>query len=311
MRPHLVALVLTGLTLGTQLSGAPKAKPKKSLAETLPKPALQHYEKGRLLFADGDFASALLEFQQAHTLAPEPRLLWNMAVCEKNLRHYTKTASLVQLYLDAPAEGRTKAEDAEARTLLETVRGFIGRVVPRIEPAGAAVDLDGAPLGKAPVPPVEADMGPHTLHVSLAGYRSIARTFSLPGGADLGIDVALVRQKAWLRIDVTAGEAVFVDGAPLVGGELEVPPGHHLVRVAASGKKTWELDVTVADGETRRVTPRLESTSGVAWPWIVGGAALIVGASVTTYLLLRPTSNAPEVVPGTIPPGSVQLPLFR
>src|SRR5437016_6190653 len=67
-----------------------------SLSETLSGDAKSAYDAAKVLFGDGDFASAALKFRSAHDLSNDPRLLWNIAACEKNLRHYAKVVSLVQ-----------------------------------------------------------------------------------------------------------------------------------------------------------------------------------------------------------------------
>ena len=116
---------------------APLPPFKKPLAETLTGMARAEYEAGRLLYADGDYAGAALKFQLAYEQSKDPRLLWNMAACEKNLRHYAKVVELVERYI---AEGgtRLKPEDrAEADALLGTVRAFISTVTLDVQPEGA------------------------------------------------------------------------------------------------------------------------------------------------------------------------------
>src|SRR5882724_2714841 len=68
---------------------APPAPPgPRPLSESLTGGAKSDYEAARLLYGDGDHAGALVKFQSAFDQSKEPRLLWNMAACEKNLRHY-------------------------------------------------------------------------------------------------------------------------------------------------------------------------------------------------------------------------------
>src|SRR6478736_4874903 len=70
----------------------------KPLAETLTGEAKSAYDSARVLFGDGDFGGALVKFQAAYDKSKDPRLLWNMAACEKNLRHYARTLQLVRRY---------------------------------------------------------------------------------------------------------------------------------------------------------------------------------------------------------------------
>src|SRR5205085_12663957 len=69
-----------------------------TLAETLTGSAKQDYEAGRVLFEDQDYAGALLKFQHAFETTPDPRLLWNMAACEKSARNYASALALLERY---------------------------------------------------------------------------------------------------------------------------------------------------------------------------------------------------------------------
>jgi TolA-binding protein len=57
------------------------------LASSLRGQAATDYQAARILFDDGDYAGASLKFQHAFEESGDARLLWNIAVCEKNLRH--------------------------------------------------------------------------------------------------------------------------------------------------------------------------------------------------------------------------------
>src|ERR1700723_275589 len=86
-----VSAVSTVSTLASaqhaQHASATHAKP---LAQSLPADARRDYDAGKLLFEDGDYATALLKYQAAYDQTHDPRLLWNVAVCQKDLRHYAR-----------------------------------------------------------------------------------------------------------------------------------------------------------------------------------------------------------------------------
>ena len=64
--------------------------PPPSLSESLSGAAKAEYDAGKLLYQDGDYAGAQLKFRAAYETSKDPRLLWNMAAAEKNLRHYAQ-----------------------------------------------------------------------------------------------------------------------------------------------------------------------------------------------------------------------------
>lgn len=292
---------------------------KKSLAETLTGVAKSEYEAGRLLYADGDYAGASLKFQRAYEESKDPRLLWNTAAAEKNLRHYAKVVELVERYV-AEGGSRLKPEDiAEADALLATVRAFISTVTLDVQPEGADIFVDDVKVGVSPLPkPVLIDMGEHRIRVSKEGFQDFNATQSLQGGAPFSLMVALqaVVHQGRLRIVASPGETILVDGKQVGSGEWEgvLPSGIHSVTVQAAGKRTYQSDVAVQDNQTASVRVSLESATPAAakddkgsmtWLWIAGGAVLATGLGVGAYFVFKPEDEEP--VPGSL--GTVELPL--
>jgi hypothetical protein len=297
---------------------APLPPFKKSLADTLTGAAKAEYEAGRLLYGDGDYAGASLKFQRAYEESKDPRLLWNTAAAEKNLRHYAKVVELVERYV-AEAGTRLKPEDrTEADALLGTVRAFIATVTVDVQPEGAAIFVDDVQVGVSPMSaPVLVDMGERRIRVTKAGYQDFAATQSLQGGAPFSLMVALqpVVHQGRLRIVASPGETISVDGKPVGTGEWEgvLPSGIHSVTVSAAGKRTYQSDVAVQDDQTQSLRVTLESDAPAAadgkgsmtWLWIAGGAVLATGLGVGAYFAFKPEDKEP--IPGTL--GTVELPL--
>lgn len=288
------------------------------LSESLRGMARAEYEAGKILYADGDFSGAAMKFQRAYDESKDPRLLWNMAAAEKNLRHYVRVFTLVERYL-LEAEGRLSAEDrADAEALLGTVKGFIGEVTLNVNPAGASISVDDQLLGAAPLPgSVKLEMGERKITVHKAGYADFVATRTIAGGSPTRIDVTLQAEvhEGRLRVVAGAGDAIRIDGQ-LVGTsqwEGKLKTGIHAVQVSAEGKVSYQSDVGVEDGQLANVRVTLESKalaqrgSAPIWPWIAGGAAL-AGLSVGAYFLFRPRDDAPTPpVDGSLDPGSIPL----
>jgi hypothetical protein len=73
-----------------------------------------------------------------------------------------------------------------------------------------------------------------------------------------------------------------------------------------------QTDVAIEDNETRRVQVTLEAepSRSSTWLWVGGGVLTAAGLGLGAYYLLRPeTTPAPAPQVGTMPPGTVQLPL--
>src|SRR5438045_6826203 len=101
---------LLGLSLCSSAALAQSAAPAPAaplpatatLSDSLKGIAKADYAAAKILYEDGDFQSALLKLKSSYEASKDARLLWNMAACEKNLRHYAEVARLVDRYL---AEG--------------------------------------------------------------------------------------------------------------------------------------------------------------------------------------------------------------
>jgi hypothetical protein len=284
------------------------------LSQSLQGPAKDAYESGRLLAANHDFVGALAKFQQAYSFSNEPRLLFNMAVCNKELRHYARMQSLLLKYVhDAgpslSGDGRTAVDQA-----LVAIRPLVATVRLTVNESSAAVSVDGEPVGTTPLAePLAVDLGKHTLTVKKQGFDTSEQTIDTPGGETTSLSVALVAEKNAGHLVVTSdeGATVFIDGSVAGKGHFEgqLEPGTHRVRVTESGKTPFASEVALREGETRTMEVTLESSEhhALVWPWIVGGVVLAAGAAVGGYFLFKPSDQTGPPPDGKL--GSVSFAL--
>src|SRR3974390_521951 len=99
----------------------PRARP---LAQSLPPDARRDYDAGKLLFEDGDFGTALLKYQAAYDATHDPRLLWDVAVCEKSLRHYARAIEVLSRYLADGGELLSGGDRRDAQELTRAITPF-------------------------------------------------------------------------------------------------------------------------------------------------------------------------------------------
>jgi tetratricopeptide (TPR) repeat protein len=161
--------------------GAP-ASSRASLADSLSGSAKDDYEAGKLLFSDGDYAGAALKFERAHAASKDPRLLWNQAAAEKNLRRYARAEALLRRYLDEGGELSSEAERAEAAALIDAIQDFIAEVRLQVSEPGAEVFVDDVSVGASPLPaPLRLDMGKRQIRVKKPGFRDAVQELELAG----------------------------------------------------------------------------------------------------------------------------------
>ncbi|MFT3776536.1 MAG: PEGA domain-containing protein [Minicystis sp.] len=294
-------------------SGAPAAPAVKPLAETLTGMAKAEYEAGRILYADKDYANAIVKFQRAHELSNDPRLLWNIAVCQKNLRRYSKMLDTIRRYRKEAAAMLTDEDRTQAAEIIKTVETFVSALKLRANEDGAEVFVDDEKVGTTPLAePVFVDVGIRKIKLKKPGFKDFVVTREIVGGGEVSLDAQIEKEIHRGRLQVNAGDndLIAIDGKPTGKGKWEgsLPSGGHTLRVTAQGMAAYQSEVVIQDDQLRRVDVTLnplprDTTKTVLW--IVGGAALAAGAAVGGAFLFKPSRTAP--VEGNISPGTVQL----
>jgi hypothetical protein len=284
-----------------------------SLADSLSGAARADYDAARILYDDGDFVGALTKLESAFNASKDPRLLWNMAACEKAQRHYARMIDLLERYL---AEGATLIgpdERQATRDLVATVQQFVNELRLEIEPEGARVLIDGAEAATAPLSkPLRVDMGKRQLRVEKAGFVPYATELDLAGGKSVELKVALAAEvhEGMLRVVADPSAVISVDGKVMGTATWTgtLPSGAHTVHVSGAGKQSYHTEVVIKDGDTsalhialqdeqKNVLLRDQGSNNTIW-WVVGGVAL-AGAGVGTYFLLRPDDEPRQPDSGT------------
>ncbi len=276
--------------------------------------AKAEYEAGRILYGDKDYANAIVKFQRAYDLSKDPRLLWNVAVCEKNLRRYAKMLATIRRYQADGASLLTEEEKARAAEIVTTVATFVSALTVNVDEVGAEVFIDDEKVGTSPLAgPVTVDVGTRKIRVTKKGFKPKELPKPIPGGGALTVDLQLEKEIHRGRLQVIAGaeDIISLDGKVIGKGRWEgaVPSGGHQLRVTASGMTPFQSEAVVQDDQLRRIdvtlTPLAKTDGTKTILWIIGGTVLAAGATVGGFFLFRPTEAA--TVQGTIAPGNVQL----
>jgi tetratricopeptide (TPR) repeat protein len=312
--PTCLSVLLLGGTAPAQSSEAqpnlaPAAAELPPLAESLKGEAKAEYAAARILFEDGDYAGAITKLSKAHQLSADPRFLWNLAVAEKNLRHYSKVIDYVGRFLAAGAPYVTAADKTQAEELLLAVRDFVSEVTIETDPSGVTVEVDGQDVGTTPLSaPLSLDLGHRTLRLAKAGYRNEERSLKLEGGKPARISFALTKDvhEGTLKIITDPQTRIRVDGK-LAGTGLwqgAVPSGAHAIQLEGDKKVPQTTEVVLVDGESRTINIQLlsetaERSKGIpTWVWVTGGIAA-AGLGTGAYFLFRSRSERPPIQEGT------------
>jgi tetratricopeptide (TPR) repeat protein len=322
-RASLWLLMLGTPALADELQQTPQQTSPPPLSESLTGTAKTDYDSGKVLYEDGDYAGALVKFQSAYELSGDARLLWNVAACEKSLRHYAAVLDLLAEYRRLAQ--LTEEERGQVDSLMGTLGPLVSGMTVQGAPAGAEVYVDDRLRGVLPLDkPILLDLGERRVRVQRDGYEAHTETLQVRGANQITVQAALrpLQQatESTLSVQADADARIFVDerlvGTGTFHGNIE--PGLHGIRVEAPGRRTHHSEVTLEPGRERSLDIRLareaeERKRGVRpWVWVAGGAVLASGAAVGGYALFRrddeSTPAGPTLVQGTLQPGSVRLP---
>jgi hypothetical protein len=283
-----------------------------SLAESLGESARADYESGKILYADGDYAGAVIKFQRAYEASGDPRLIWNQAVAEKNQRHYVRVAELIERYLVESGDRISVEERSDANRTLEAVLAFVTDVHFKVVPDGVAIFVDGQQVGTSPLSrPLRVDMGERRIRAQKPGYQPLSAVHQFKGGTEATVEINLqpeVRQ-GQLRVDASPWDTIRVDGRVVGTGAWRgtLRSGPHRVEVSAPGKRTYSTQIAINDDQvdTLRIVlePLPHAPAGAIRPvkrdaggdatlaWVTGSVLVLAGLSVGSYFLFTPEAR--------------------
>lgn len=310
-----LAAALSACLVGVPAAAQPAQPPAaaqatKPLSESLSGMAKAEYEAGKILYADKDYANAIVKFSHAYELSHEPRLLWNIAVCEKNLRRYTRMLDAIQRYRKDAGPVLTDQDRANADELVKTVQALVSSLKVTVTEEGADIFVDEQKIGVSPLKePVLIDVGTRRFKVTKKGFKDFVKTQDVVGAQDVSLAVMLEKEVHQGRLVVEAGpkDMISIDGKAMGLGRWEgsLPSGGHTLRVTAPGMAAYQSEVVIQDDKERRVPVTLETAKSntATILWVSGGALLAAAAVVGGLFLIK--NPEPTSTTGTL--GTVQL----
>jgi formylglycine-generating enzyme required for sulfatase activity len=167
-----------------------------------------------------------------------------------------------------PHRGTLEVGSAETQRYEVTLRPLPGRVSFAGLPEGAALRLDGEPLGTAPLGAIDIAAGDHRLAVEAPRYLPLEKTIEVTGRA-IAQTISLELAPAWADITIAsapAGATISVGDAVLgeTPATVEVLQGERTLSLRAPGFAEYRTTLDVAAGEPRDLgTITLTPAAGV------------------------------------------------
>ncbi|MDB4977541.1 MAG: TonB-dependent receptor [Myxococcaceae bacterium] len=184
-------------------------------------------EEGYALRERGEDDQALVKFQQAYRLAPEPRALAQIALAEQALGRWREAEVHIKEALSHTTDGWVLQRRSLLEQSLRAIEGELGSLEIRCNVAGATVEVAGRVIGKTPLAGAlrEPDS---VVQVKLAaeGYFPVARTVTIHRGQ---------LNRAEFTLVVRPAEAASTLLGPAVPARLAAPPRDD----APTRRKRW------------------------------------------------------------------------
>ena len=233
-------------TVAPAVEAQPKpttAKPaKKTVREELPEAAKKEWDAARELLEANDYAGALVEYLRAYEISKNPRVLYNVGICEKNLRHYARAVSRFKQEL-ADGQGKLSAEETQnVKDVISSLETFVSTVEVASNEPGATLFVDNDEAGVTPiVGPIAIDVGPHVLRLHKDGFADASQTVQIAGGspAKASFTIEPLVKKTAVTVAVTGAPVanIVIDGvdmgqAPFKG---DLAAGRHTFEAQAQG----------------------------------------------------------------------------
>lgn len=244
-------LALSVALTSAPLVAAPPAKPpaakkdekKKTLAERLPPDAKKHFESAVLLYEDQNWEGALTEFKVTYDLSKEPRVLRNVAICEKNLKRYADAIGTLTRALGEGVDFEPELQQ-QIKDEIDILTPLTAVVTIEVDQPDAEVSVDGRPLGKSPLSGTfRVNVGERTFtakkpgfldavaRVNVAGSSAVPVKLSMEPTVKLGQATVTVHGTAKTKAKVSV-DGVEVGEAPYTAN---LPAGKHTFEVSAPG----------------------------------------------------------------------------
>jgi PEGA domain len=131
-------------------------------------------------------------FQNAYAAAGDPRLLWNAAVCERNLQHYVKAINLLRQLLASRSPLITPELASGAQAFLDAAEPLTAPLELESNQPSAEVYLDDELLGTpALASEARVDLGTHRVLVKARGFQPFSETLTVTSSAKVQVSAQL------------------------------------------------------------------------------------------------------------------------
>jgi hypothetical protein len=241
---------------------------KKPLREQLPEAARKQWDAAVELYKAGKWDGARTSFMAAYDASKNPRVLFNVAVCEKNMERYADAIATYRRELDEGKGQLSADEEAEVKAQIDGLSKFTAQLVIDVNEPGAEVTIDGKRVASTK-DPVNVAIGERRVRASKPGFADAAESVDIKGGETKRVTLKLEPIARTSRVTVNivgpATASVKVDGNEVgtatrekaYTGQVAVRADPHTFTAEAPGWVGTPQTAVVKEGEPLTLTLQL------------------------------------------------------
>jgi hypothetical protein len=213
------------VTVSAELSAEPSAEPSETegaVEEVDParERASVRFRRGVVFYESSDYRAALNEFRLAYEIAPNYRVLFNLAQASFQLHDYAEAKNWFEEYLESGGDEIPEERRGHVERELRTLQQYVSTLDLRTNPEGVEISIDDQLVGTTPLAePVLLSAGRREVSARLAGYAPETRVVDLAGGEAASLELALVPLSSseaprrlgasfWVSLIATSGVAL-------------------------------------------------------------------------------------------------------
>ena len=214
-----IRLTAIALLFVSSFAYAQPKKPK-TVRDELPQQAQVLWDDAIRIMTSGtpEWDKAAAKFQEAYEVSKNPRILFNVGVCERNLQHFARAIAKFKQELAEGAGKLSPQEKSDVQATIDALQRYVSTIELTVNQADATVFLDDQKVGQTPLAPIPADTGAsHVVRIEKEGFvpfekRDVQVTST--GPTKLAAELEPKQKKSEVEIVVKGAEgaSIFIDG---------------------------------------------------------------------------------------------------
>jgi len=192
MSTRLRLLVLLAITSTSAIAAADPAASTSTASPAATAEARERFQRGVALYREGSFDAALAEFKRAYEIAPNYRILYNLAQVQVERHDSVAALALFGQYLQQGGNEIDAERRAQVERDMQSLRGRVADLTIESNVAGAQLTIDGVEAGTLPLAgPLQVNSGVRQITVAKAGYQSASKSVTIAGAQPLKLTLTL------------------------------------------------------------------------------------------------------------------------